>query len=87
MQSEPHRLDIRLVPVLPQLTPATDLGAVGVAVGHATREELDGATFVDGFSLAVGADAACGRQRAAGRVIRVFTWQLQQTNAKRCVPW
>jgi NAD(P)-dependent dehydrogenase (short-subunit alcohol dehydrogenase family) len=45
-ESERHRLGIRFVSVLPQLTPATDLGAVAVA-GYARREGLDAALFVE----------------------------------------
>ncbi len=39
-------LDIRFVTLLPQLTPATGLGSVGVA-GYAARQGVDEDTFVD----------------------------------------
>ena len=39
-------LGIRFVALLPQLTPATDLGAAGVA-GYAARQGVDPDTFVD----------------------------------------
>jgi NAD(P)-dependent dehydrogenase (short-subunit alcohol dehydrogenase family) len=39
-------LDIRFVTLLPQLTPATDLGAGGVA-GYAARQGIDQETFIE----------------------------------------
>ncbi|TMD98741.1 MAG: SDR family oxidoreductase [Chloroflexi bacterium] len=48
LESERHGLGIRFVSVLPQLTPATQLGAVHVA-GYAQREGLDVAAFLDRF--------------------------------------
>ena len=41
-------LDIRFVTLLPQLTPAGGVGAVGVA-GYAARQGVDEDTFVDGL--------------------------------------
>lgn len=41
-------LDIRFVALLPQLTPATGLGSVGVA-GYAARQGVDQDTFVEGL--------------------------------------
>jgi hypothetical protein len=41
-------LDIRFVALLPQLTPAGGVGAVGVA-GYAARQGVDEDTFVDGL--------------------------------------
>jgi NAD(P)-dependent dehydrogenase (short-subunit alcohol dehydrogenase family) len=41
-------LDIRFVTLLPQLTPATGLGSVGVA-GYAARQGVDRDTFIDGL--------------------------------------
>lgn len=41
-------LDIRFVTLLPQLTPAAGVGAVGVA-GYAARQGVDPDTFVDGM--------------------------------------
>jgi NAD(P)-dependent dehydrogenase (short-subunit alcohol dehydrogenase family) len=41
-------LDIRFVTLLPQLTPAGGVGAVGVA-GYAARQGVDEDTFVDGM--------------------------------------
>jgi hypothetical protein len=43
------------VSVLPRLTPATDLGAVGVA-SYAKREATDVATFLDRFGATLTAD-------------------------------
>jgi NAD(P)-dependent dehydrogenase (short-subunit alcohol dehydrogenase family) len=48
IESERHELGIRFVSVLPQLTPATDLGAASVA-GYAKRDGLDLAAFLDRF--------------------------------------
>jgi NAD(P)-dependent dehydrogenase (short-subunit alcohol dehydrogenase family) len=47
-ESERAALGIRFISVLPQLTPATDLGAVGAA-GYAARLGVDVATFLKGF--------------------------------------
>jgi NAD(P)-dependent dehydrogenase (short-subunit alcohol dehydrogenase family) len=44
-ESEREGLGIRFVSILPQLTPATDLGAVGVAA-YAARQGVDAAAFV-----------------------------------------
>jgi NAD(P)-dependent dehydrogenase (short-subunit alcohol dehydrogenase family) len=41
-------LDIRFVTLLPQLTPATDLGSAGVA-GYAERQGVDRDAFVEGL--------------------------------------
>ncbi|HVV20531.1 MAG TPA: SDR family NAD(P)-dependent oxidoreductase, partial [Pseudonocardiaceae bacterium] len=41
-------LDIRFVTLLPQLTPATGLGTVGIA-GYAARQGVDPDTFVQGI--------------------------------------
>ncbi len=40
-------LDIRFITLLPQLTPATGLGSVGVA-GYAARQGVDRDTFIEG---------------------------------------
>ena len=47
-ESERSGLGLRFTSVLPQLTPATDLGAAAVA-GYAGRQGVDVATFLDGF--------------------------------------
>jgi NAD(P)-dependent dehydrogenase (short-subunit alcohol dehydrogenase family) len=47
-ESERAGLDIRFVALLPQLTPAGGVGAVGVA-GYAARQGVDEDTFVDGL--------------------------------------
>src|ERR1039458_4001629 len=47
-ESERSGLGLRFTSVLPQLTPATDLGAAAVA-GYAARQGVDVATFLDGF--------------------------------------
>jgi NAD(P)-dependent dehydrogenase (short-subunit alcohol dehydrogenase family) len=47
-ESQRAGLDIRFVTVLPQLTPATGLGSVGVA-GYAARQGVDQDTFVRGL--------------------------------------
>jgi len=54
-ESQANALGIRFVSVLPQLTPATDLGAVGVAA-YAKREGLDVATFLDRFGATLTAE-------------------------------
>jgi len=51
-ESERGALGIRFVSVLPQLTPATALGAVGVA-GYAARQGVDVATFIEGMGPAL----------------------------------
>jgi NAD(P)-dependent dehydrogenase (short-subunit alcohol dehydrogenase family) len=47
-ESKRAGLDIRFVTLLPQLTPATGLGSVGVA-GYAARQGVDRDTFVEGM--------------------------------------
>jgi NAD(P)-dependent dehydrogenase (short-subunit alcohol dehydrogenase family) len=47
-ESERSGLGLRFTSVLPQLTPATDLGAAAVA-GYAARQGVDVATFLEGF--------------------------------------
>jgi NADP-dependent 3-hydroxy acid dehydrogenase YdfG len=47
-ESERSGLGLRFTSVLPQLTPATDLGAAAVA-GYGGRQGVDVATFLDGF--------------------------------------
>jgi NAD(P)-dependent dehydrogenase (short-subunit alcohol dehydrogenase family) len=47
-ESKRAGLDIRFVTLLPQLTPATGLGSVGVA-GYAARQGVDRDTFVEGL--------------------------------------
>lgn len=47
-ESERAALGIRFTSVLPKLTPATDLGATGVAA-YAKREGVDIATFLEGL--------------------------------------
>jgi len=47
-ESQRGGLGIRFVTLLPQLTPATGLGSVGVA-GYAARQGVDRDTFVDGL--------------------------------------
>ena len=47
-ESERNGLGIRFTSVLPQLTPATDLGAAGVAA-YAARQGVDVATFLEGL--------------------------------------
>jgi NAD(P)-dependent dehydrogenase (short-subunit alcohol dehydrogenase family) len=47
-ESQRAGLDIRFVTLLPQLTPATGLGSVGVA-GYAARQGVDRDTFVEGL--------------------------------------
>jgi NAD(P)-dependent dehydrogenase (short-subunit alcohol dehydrogenase family) len=47
-ESERASLDIRFVTLLPQLTPATGLGSVGVD-GYAARQGMDRDAFVDGL--------------------------------------
>jgi NADP-dependent 3-hydroxy acid dehydrogenase YdfG len=54
-ESQANQLGIRFVSVLPRLTPATDLGAVGVA-GYAKREGVDVATFLDRFGATLTTD-------------------------------
>ena len=54
-ESDRAGLGIRFVSVLPQLTPGTELGAVGVA-GYARREGLDAAAFVERLGPVVTAD-------------------------------
>jgi hypothetical protein len=46
------RAGIRFVSVLPQLTPATSLGATYVS-GYAARQGVDAATFADGLGPAL----------------------------------
>jgi NAD(P)-dependent dehydrogenase (short-subunit alcohol dehydrogenase family) len=48
-------LDIRFVALLPQLTPAGGVGAVGVA-GYAARQGVDQDTFLDGLQPILTAD-------------------------------
>ena len=47
-ESRRDKLGIRFIALLPQLTPATDLGATGVAA-YAAYEGLDIDTFLDRF--------------------------------------
>lgn len=47
-ESERAALGIRFLTVLPQLTPATELGTVGVA-GYAERQGVDVASFLESF--------------------------------------
>lgn len=54
-ESDRGRLGIRFVSVLPQLTPGTELGAVGVAA-YAKREGLDVAAFVERLGPVLTAD-------------------------------
>jgi NADP-dependent 3-hydroxy acid dehydrogenase YdfG len=54
-EADRARLGIRFVSVLPQLTPGTELGAVGVA-GYAKREGLDVAAFVERLGPVLTAD-------------------------------
>jgi NAD(P)-dependent dehydrogenase (short-subunit alcohol dehydrogenase family) len=51
-ESERAALGIRFISVLPQLTPATGLGAAGVAA-YAARQGIDVATFLEGFGPAL----------------------------------
>ena len=51
-ESERASLGIRFISVLPQLTPATDLGAAGAAA-YAARQGVDIATFLKGFAPAL----------------------------------
>jgi NAD(P)-dependent dehydrogenase (short-subunit alcohol dehydrogenase family) len=51
-ESERSGLGIRFISVLPQLTPATGLGAAGAAA-YAARQGIDLATFVKGFGPAL----------------------------------
>jgi NAD(P)-dependent dehydrogenase (short-subunit alcohol dehydrogenase family) len=51
-ESERAGLGIRFTSVLPQLTPATGLGAAAVA-GYAARAKVDVATYVDGLGPAL----------------------------------
>jgi NAD(P)-dependent dehydrogenase (short-subunit alcohol dehydrogenase family) len=48
-------LDIRFVTLLPQLTPATSLGSVGVT-GYAARQGVDRDAFIDGLQPILTAD-------------------------------
>jgi NAD(P)-dependent dehydrogenase (short-subunit alcohol dehydrogenase family) len=54
-ESERGELGIKFTAVLPQLTPATDLGAAAVAA-YATRQGLDLATALERFGPALTAD-------------------------------
>ena len=54
-ESERNALGIRFVSVLPQLTPATDLGAAAVAA-YAARQGVDVATFLEGFGSTLTAE-------------------------------
>ncbi|HEX9546846.1 MAG TPA: SDR family oxidoreductase [Acidimicrobiales bacterium] len=54
-ESQRLGLGIRFVSVLPRLTPATDLGTVGVA-GYAEREGIDVGTFLDRFGPTLAPD-------------------------------
>jgi len=51
-ESERAALGIRFISVLPQLTPATGLGAVAAAA-YAARQGVDLATFLEGFGPAL----------------------------------
>jgi NAD(P)-dependent dehydrogenase (short-subunit alcohol dehydrogenase family) len=51
-ESERSALGIRFISVLPQLTPATELGAAGAAA-YAARQGVDIATFLKGFGPAL----------------------------------
>jgi NAD(P)-dependent dehydrogenase (short-subunit alcohol dehydrogenase family) len=51
-ESKRASLGIRFISVLPQLTPATDLGAAGAAA-YAAREGVDVAAFLKGFGPAL----------------------------------
>ena len=51
-ESERGKLGIRFLSVLPQLTPATGLGAAAVA-GYAARQGVDLATYLDGLGPAL----------------------------------
>jgi NAD(P)-dependent dehydrogenase (short-subunit alcohol dehydrogenase family) len=51
-ESERAALGIRFISVLPQLTPATGLGAAAVAA-YAARQGIDVATFLEGFGPAL----------------------------------
>ena len=51
-ESEREKLGIRFTSVLPQLTPATELGAVAAA-GYATRQGVDLATYLKGLGPAL----------------------------------
>jgi NAD(P)-dependent dehydrogenase (short-subunit alcohol dehydrogenase family) len=54
-ESARDQLGIRFVSVLPQLTPATDLGSVAVAA-YAARDGMDVTTFLDGRGPALTAE-------------------------------
>jgi NADP-dependent 3-hydroxy acid dehydrogenase YdfG len=56
-ESEREKLGIRFISVLPQLTPATDLGAVAVAA-YAARQGVDFATYLKGLGPALTPDQA-----------------------------
>lgn len=51
-ESERAKLGIRFLSVLPQLTPATGLGAAAVA-GYAARQGVDIATYLEGLGAAL----------------------------------
>jgi NADP-dependent 3-hydroxy acid dehydrogenase YdfG len=51
-ESQRARLSVRFVSVLPQLTPATSLGATYVSA-YAARQGVDAATFADGLGPAL----------------------------------
>jgi NAD(P)-dependent dehydrogenase (short-subunit alcohol dehydrogenase family) len=69
-EAERDRLGIRFVSVLPQLTPATDLGAPAVAA-YAARQGVDLATYLDGLGPALtpeqAGEAVAGLAAGPGR--------------------
>jgi NAD(P)-dependent dehydrogenase (short-subunit alcohol dehydrogenase family) len=56
-ESEREKLGIRFVSVLPQLTPATGLGAAAVAA-YAARQGVDVATYLEGLGAALTTEQA-----------------------------
>jgi NADP-dependent 3-hydroxy acid dehydrogenase YdfG len=56
-ESEREKLGIRFMSVLPQLTPATDLGAAAAA-GYAVRQGVDIATYLEGLGPALSPEQA-----------------------------
>src|ERR1700734_2173907 len=69
-ESEREKLGIRFLSVLPQLTPATGLGAAAVA-GYAARQGVDIATYLDGLGPALtpeqAGEAITGLAAGSGR--------------------
>ena len=71
-------LGIRFLSVLPQLTPATDLGAAAVAA-YAARQGVDVATFLEGLGPALTPDQA-------GEAVAAWPQTLAATRAHTCSP-